>query len=76
MSYDGHERRKDDNQMLVIMTEIANDMKHMVKAFDSHVIDDQKTAKKVNELELNVARWGGGLAVLICIMGIAVSMFK
>lgn len=74
--WDGRERRKDDSEMLVLMTQIANDIKHMTKSFDAHVLDDQATAKKVNELELNVARWGGGLAALICVATLIISIVK
>ena len=74
--WDGKERRHDDSKILILMTEIANDMKHMVKSFDSHLLDDQKTAAKVAEIEKTVTKWGGGLAVLLCVLGVFIKFVK
>lgn len=74
--WDGRERRQSNEQLVVLVTQIANDIKHMTKAFDAHILDDQATAKRVSTIELNVARWGGGLAAMICIATLIISVIK
>lgn len=68
--WDGKNRRQDDSKMLVLMTEIASDMKHMVKAFDGHVAEDRIVEKRVSSLENKLAWYAGGLATVVVVMNV------
>ena len=60
-AWDGKERRHNpmDLELRDKITETHTDVKHLVKSFDQHILDDLKQWKRIDDIKLKIATWTG-----------------